>query len=152
MAALCTSVACGKEPGKASSCDENKVILHELETYYHHMSQRNWNAYRDHFWPNATIATAWTKPGDSLERLHVITIDEFIRETPNGPDSQPVFEEKMTGSRIECMGSLAVVWADYSARFGKPDSLMEWQGRDLFTWMKLDGRWRIVSLSFEVVH
>jgi hypothetical protein len=148
---LCATVRCGKEPGQASSFEENQEILQELRAYYDDMSQRNWNAYRDHFWPNATITTAWTKPGDSLKRVHVITIDEFIRETPNGPDSQPVFSEEMTDSKVECMGNLAIVWADYSVRFGKPDSLMEWEGRDLFTWMKLDGRWRIVSLAFEGV-
>jgi hypothetical protein len=149
---LCASAfGCGKGPSQGSSCVENREILQEVRAYYKDMSRRNWNAYRDHFWPNATITTAWTKPGDSLKRVHVITIDEFIRETPNGPDSQPVFSEEMTSSRIECTGNLAIVWTDYSVRFGKPDSLMEWEGRDLFTWMKLDRQWRIVSLVFEAV-
>jgi hypothetical protein len=120
-----------------------------LQGYYKTMSARNWQTYRNYFWPGATITTAWSQPGDSVERVDVTTIDDFIRETHLGPDSQPVFEEKMTDSRIEVQGNMANAWVSYEAAFGKPDSLMRWKGTDLFTLLRHNGEWKIVSLVFE---
>ena len=113
------------------------------------VSDRDWVRYRAHFWDNGTITTVWQQPGDSSRRVHVITIDEFIRDTPNGPDSKPVFEEKMLGSEIAITGNLSVVWARYEAKFGSPDSLARWQGTDVFTLLRFGGSWKIVSLVFQ---
>jgi hypothetical protein len=125
------------------------VIEEMLLGYYEDMSARDWEKYRTYFWDNATITTVWQQPGDTVSRVHIITIDDFIKETPHGPDSQPVFEEKMTGSVINVKGNIAEVWADYDAKFGKPDSLMQWSGTDVFTWLHHQGEWKIVSLVFE---
>lgn len=120
-----------------------------LKQYYQDMTDRDWSQYRSHFWENATLTTEWQKPGDTVSRVHVITIDEFIREAPNGPGSAPVFEERMTGSKVEIRGNLATVWAKYEAKFGQPDHLEQWSGLDVFSLMKHEGQWKIVSLVFE---
>lgn len=129
--------------------DERPAVDKFLHRYYENMSNRNWKLYRDHFWDNATITTVWQQPGDTLENVHVITIDEFIKETPNGPDSKPIFEERMTGSQIKINGNLAEAWATYEATFGSADSLMHWKGTDLFTLLRHNNEWKIVSLVFE---
>ena len=149
LAALLGS-GCGGNatPPEGATADQD-TIRQTLLVYYQDMSDRAWARYRTHFWDNATITTVWQQGGDSSRRVHVITIDEFVRDTPNGPDSKPVFEEKMLGSEIAITGNIAVVWARYEAKFGSRDSLSHWQGTDVFTLLRFGGSWKIVSLVFE---
>jgi len=128
---------------------EGEAVEIKLKEYYKDMSARDWKKYRSHFWNNATITTAWQQPGDSAATVDVTTIDDFIKEAPNGPDSQPVFEEKMTDSKIKVQGNIAEAWVNYEAKFGKPDSLTQWKGVDVFTLMRHNSEWKIVSLVFE---
>jgi hypothetical protein len=132
-----------------SNESEDDSIKVFLETYYSEMSKRDWKKYENFFWDDATITTIWQKPGDSVSRVHVITIKEFIAEAPNGPDSKPIFSEEMTGVEIEVRGNIGVARANYKARFGDVNAVMEWNGRDVFTLLKFDGAWKIVSLVFE---
>ncbi|MEX1240060.1 MAG: nuclear transport factor 2 family protein [Cyclobacteriaceae bacterium] len=144
-------ISCIQErPGnkKPDESSEDAVVEKFLASYYDDMSARDWQKYRTYFWDDATITTAWQKPGDSAVRVHVITIDEFIEETPRGPDSQPVFREQMKSASIEIKHDLATAWVEYNAEFGKPDSLMKWSGIDVFSFLKNDGEWRITSLVF----
>jgi len=140
-----------KNDNSTSSIDipEGAVIEKQLKSYYADMSKRDWNKYRSYFWNNATITTAWKQPGDSIVEVDVTTIDDFIKETPQGPDSQPVFEETMKDSRIYVQGNMAEAWVEYDAKFGKQDSLSRWSGTDLFTFLRSNGEWKIVSLVFE---
>src|SRR5687767_3522101 len=72
---------------------EAAAIEKLLKNYYEDMSKRDWNKYRSYFWEHGTITTPWQQPGDSVVRVDVTTIDDFIKETPQGPDSRPIFEE-----------------------------------------------------------
>lgn len=128
---------------------EKQEIKDFLEQYYTTMSDRDWPAYQDMFWEKATLTTVWQKPGDSTAAVHITTIDEFIAQTPQGPDSQPIFEERMQQAEIEVRGNLARAWVSYSAKFGSEEQLHEWEGLDLFTFMRQDDRWRIVALAYE---
>ncbi len=136
------------EAGNISFSSEEQEIHTFLQSYYQTMSERNWQAYREFFWDKATITTVWQAEGDSTETVFISTIDEFIEKTPEGPDSQPIFEEKMLEADIEVRADLAKAWVSYEARFGTQDNLMEWTGMDLFALMKHQGAWRIVSLTF----
>ncbi|MFI5154526.1 MAG: nuclear transport factor 2 family protein [Chitinophagales bacterium] len=127
---------------------QTSAIKDMLIRYYADMSQRDWKKYRSYFWDSETIATVWQKPGDKTEKVNIITVDEFIRQTPNGPDSKTIFGENMTSYKIKMEGSLAAVWTEYKARFGAKESLMEWKGKDLFSLMRHRNQWKIVSLSF----
>jgi hypothetical protein len=145
--------ACGHktDPGPRPEINvkEKEEIKDMLSRYYADMTRRDWKKFREYFWDSATITTIWQKPGDSKEKVNVITIDEFIRETPYGPDSKPIFEETMTGVDITVNNDLAVAWAAYQAKFGTNDSLAVWKGKDLFSIMRHRGQWKIVALSFE---
>jgi len=120
----------------------------ELSRYYTDLSARKWNAFSTHFWPGATITTIWQPPGEPAERVATVTVPEFIANAPAGPDSKPIFEERMKSCDIRVSGELAQAWARYDARFGEPGKVSEWSGTDAFTLMKHDGAWRIVSLVF----
>ena len=123
-------------------------VVRELRNYYHDFSARDWEAFADHFWPNATLATLWTPPGAESLELQASTVPEFVAKAPEGPGSATIFEEWMTSAEIHVDGDLAQVWALYGARFGEPDDLVEWSGTDAFTLLQHEGRWRIVSLAW----
>ncbi|MGI9544787.1 MAG: nuclear transport factor 2 family protein [Cyclobacteriaceae bacterium] len=131
-----------------SSTNQEEEVLQKIEAYYQVFSDRDWPVFRSFFWDNATLTTIWQPAGASGEQVMVTSIDEFIEQTPQGPDSQPVFEEKMTDAEVKMGPGLAQVWADYEATFGQPDSLMHWTGTDAFTLLKHQDEWRIVSLVF----
>ena len=121
-----------------------------LKGYYDVMSSRKWLEYRNFFWDNATLTTAWQPPGASGPRVAIITIDEFITQTPQGPDSKPIFEEKMTSApEIQITNNIAVAKAAYEVKFGTKDTLMKWKGLDVFTLMRHNGKWKIVSVVYE---
>lgn len=126
---------------------QGKLIEDFLHSYYKTMSDRNWIEYRGYFIDNAILVTIWAPSGKENEILNS-TIDEFIEKTPEGPDSQPVFEEKMVSSQIEVQGDLAIAWVNYQAKFGTTEKLMEWEGKDLFTLIQFEDEWRIVSLTY----
>ena len=147
-------VAC-RNPTKQISEDSNKqsredkMIKDFLKQNYIDFSNRDWNKFRAYFWENATITTIWKKPGESGPNIHVTTIDEFLKQTFNGPDSKPSFDEKMVSSQITQKGDLATAWTEYTTELGTGDSLERWKGIDLFSLMQFKGSWKIVSLAFK---
>lgn len=137
------------EPGSSpAAAPGEEGVLAELRRYYADFSERDWTAFRDHFWPGATITTIWQAEGELAPTVQVQTIPEFVRAAPEGPGSQPIFSETMRDARIRVHGALAQAWVTYDAEFGEPDDLMTWSGIDAFNLLKHDGRWRIVSLAF----
>lgn len=133
----------------SSDTTQRMAIENLLLQYYTDMTNRDWPRYRDHFWAHGTITTTWQQPGDSTATVDVTTIDDFIKETPNGPDSKPIFEERMNSSEVKIKGNIAEAWVKYEAKFGTKDSLMQWTGTDVFTLLRHNGTWKIVSLVFE---
>jgi hypothetical protein len=145
------TLACSNQSGSIQQVSNADVADVErlLKQYYTDFSARDWEKFRSHFWPYATITTAWRQPGDSVSTVDVTPIDDFINEAPNGPDSQPIFEEALVRSEIRTRGNLAEAWVDYRAKFGTEDQLSEWTGRDVFTLLRHNEEWKIVSLVFE---
>jgi len=159
LALLVALSACAPRPGPSSAAQSSsqylsadspvrEEIVKELTDYYDHMSARNWDAYASHFWPGATITTIWQSAGDPAPRVLITTIKDFIAQAPQGPNSQPIFEERMTDADVRADGNLAQVWANYKARFGGLGKIDEWTGIDAFTLMKHEGRWKITGLTF----
>lgn len=119
-----------------------------MSAYYEALSARDWEAFADCFWPDATITTIWQPQGEAAPRVFSVTVPEFIAKAPEGPGSKPIFEERMLGATVWSHGTVAQVRANYAARFGDPDDVMEWTGIDALTLMQHGGRWRITSLAF----
>ncbi len=123
-------------------------VVEELQQYYEDLSARDWAAFAAHFWPGATIQTVWVPPGEERAEVMVSSVEEFVAKAPEGPGSQPIFEERMLGHEVRIYGDLASVWATYEAKFGDENHLEHWGGIDAFTLLRLNGRWKIVSLGF----
>ena len=135
---------------KEESSLEEQQLEEFINEYYETLSSRNWEEYRKFFWPKATIATIWQEANDPAPKVLINSIEEFILQTPQGPDSFPIFEENLKEIEfIKVKKGLAEIWATYEAKFGTKDNLMEWTGTDLFSLMKHNGEWRISSMAFE---
>lgn len=137
------------------SCKAEKPVPEEttevqafLENYYQTFTDRDWEAYEDLFTDQAVLTTIWQSEEDSVPVLYTNTITQFLEQTEAGPDSQPIFEERMLNSDISVKNGLASAWVDYEAKFGTQESLMEWTGTDLFSLIRHEGRWYIASLSY----
>jgi len=146
MAAGCT--VSRSTPITQGAGEVETAVRQELERYYDDFTARDWPRFREHFWPGASITTVWQPPGSSGARVDAQTIDSFVAKAPLGPDSKPIFEERMTDAQIRIHRNLAQAWARYTARFGDTANVSHWQGIDAFTLMSHDGRWRIVSIAF----
>jgi hypothetical protein len=137
----------GPAAARAAAAAEAAVRA-ELARYYADFSARDWSAFAGHFWPGATIVTVWQPPGEPGARVDAQTVPEFVAKAPEGPGSQPIFEERMTGLELRVHNNLAQGWARYTARFGDSTRLATWEGIDAFTLLEHDGRWRIISIAF----
>ena len=127
---------------------EERVVREEVAQYYRDLSARDWRTYGGHFWPGATLTTVWQPPGEAAPGVAIMTIDQFLARTGAGPDSKPIFEERLLGQEVRLTGNLAHAWARYETTFGDSASVATWRGVDAFTWMKHDGRWQIVALAY----
>ncbi|HKK92857.1 MAG TPA: nuclear transport factor 2 family protein [Longimicrobiales bacterium] len=150
---LALVTACSPTPDGPSDTSgelgpEEQVVRAALEQYYADFSARDWDAFASHFHEGATMSTVWMPAPEATPALQISTIPEFVEQAPDGPGSQPIFEERMTDVDIRVSGDLATAWSRYDARFGSPDELMEWSGIDAFTLIRHAGRWRIVSLAY----
>ena len=150
LALLVLSGCTVRRAGPAAPNPDEEAVRVAVQQYYRDMSARNWPVYAAHFWPRATLTTVWQPPGESAPRVVVTSIDSFLAMTGKGPDSKPVFEERLLGQEVRVTANLAHVWARYEARFGDSAALQTWRGVDAFTWMKQDGTWRIVALAYSV--
>jgi len=142
-------MACNSEHPQKTVHSSNPEIEEILENYYSTMSARDWPAYKKFFSSDAALTTVWLKEPDTIPKIISTSIDDFIAQTKDGPDSQPIFEEKMLSSEITQKKNLANAWVRYEAKFGTADNLMEWKGHDLFSFIKYDHEWKIVSIVFE---
>ncbi len=140
------------------SCDDNttdtsynlktKEVEAFIVNYYEVMSSRNWSAYQDLFSEKATLTTIWLDTSDTSPLVFTNTISEFVAQTANGPDSQPIFEEKPIMIDVDIKNNIASVWVKYEAKFGNENELIEWKGYDLFSLLKLNDKWYITSINY----
>lgn len=151
--------ASGRPPGTRTAVDSLDLVERDsatreevrlaLREYYNRMSRRDWRAFAAMFWDRATIATAWTPPGERDERVVLQTVEEFVRAAPAGPGRLAVFSEQPVTIDVHAYGDLAQAWVLYRARFGATrDSVEVHYGIDAFHLLKHDGAWRITGLTF----
>lgn len=142
-------MACYSQNQSTNEKVSSDQIKRLLDDYYHTMSDRDWKSYKMFFTSEAILTTIWQQEGDTIPSILTNSISEFIAQTKDGPDSQPIFEEKMLSAKIDVRSNLAQAWVNYEAKFGSKDSLFEWKGIDLFSFIRYDNEWKIVSIVFE---
>lgn len=147
VAAMLLGWASCLRPEPETSADG--AVRAQLIRYYDALSARDWERLPTSFWPNATLTTIWRPPDEPEQRVWTTTVPAFIAAAPEGPDSQPIFEERPVSMEVRVDGRLASAWVRYRARFGSPDALACWTGTDLFTLIRQDREWRIVSIAYD---
>lgn len=148
---LLVLVGCGEpQPRTIEGSDPQAEaeLRQRVEEYYRTLSARDWEEYRTYFWPNASLTTVWQPPGETAERVVMTSIGDFIENAGAGPDSQPIFEERLISQELRIVENLGQVWAHYEARFGDSSDVATWRGVDAFNWMKHNGEWRIVGMAY----
>ncbi len=126
----------------------HNAVMERVRAYYGDLSARDWERLAGHFWPRAQLSTIWQAAGQERPEVNSVSIEEFIERAPEGPGSQPIFEERLVQAEVRVFGPLAQVWALYDARFGSTDDLREWRGMDAITLLHHDGGWRIISIAY----
>ncbi len=133
----------------SNATESEEAVLREVITsYYHDMSDRDWATYKSYFTEDAMMTTIWKAPSDDEPRINSYSINDFLKQTRKGPDSRPVFEEKPLSIEISIRHDLATAWVKYAAKFGTKKDLIEWQGYDLFSFIRYKGEWKIASLAY----
>ena len=154
---ICLSLACllvtssSPAPAIQANDQDTRDVLNEIATYYRDMSCKEGRllpAFQAHFWSGATITTIWQSKGHDKPEVLVTPVQDFVLQSPAGPCSQPVLEEKLENAEVKIYNGLAQAWAHYHARFGKPANLDECSGIDAFSLLNHDSQWKIVSLVF----
>lgn len=139
----------GSRTARVASAIDEAAIIAALDAYYDRFSRRDWPAFRESFWPGATIAVRWQPHASAESVAQVQTVDAFLRATADGPDRLAVFDERMVHHEVRQYGDLAQVWATFRATFGMPGvEPATHYGVDAFQLLKDRGEWRIVSLAF----
>ncbi len=134
--------ACVAPPGGT------REVADAVRAYYADFSARDWPAFAAHFHDGAVLSARWTPPHATSPVVMMSSVAEFVARAPEGPGSQPVFEEWPTRIDVRRQGDMAMAWVDYRVRFGAPGALQEWGGVDAITLILHEGRWRITSLAW----
>ena len=135
-------------PADSARSADSAAVVAVVTAYYNDFSARDWDAFASHFWPGADITTVFPPPGDSVPRVVIMPVPDFVARAPEGPGSREVFEERPEHIEVDVRGDIAVVWVRYRARFGDPGDVREWAGTDMFTLVRYDDVWKIVELAF----
>lgn len=141
-----------------SGCGEKKFInninpeIEEVENfiveYYKVMSSRNWLEYQEFFSDKAILTTIWQDSAGAKKQIYTNSISDFVAQTADGPDSQPIFEENPIDMDVKIKNNLASVWVKYEAKFGSEHNLIEWTGYDLISLLKFNNKWYITSITY----
>jgi len=90
------------------------------------------------FSEKATLTTIWPDSSDTNPQIFTKTILEFVSQTANEPDSQPIFKEKPLTIDVNLKNNLASDWVKYEAKVGSKNEPIEWKGYDLFSLLKFN--------------
>lgn len=109
---------------------------------------RDWDRFRSLFLPGARLVYSQTlQTGE--QRLHPMTVEDFVRIVTPVYASGGGFWERDIGSRIERFGNVAHVFTAYETRRTAPDGPVVARGINSVQQVRHQGRWRVVSLAWD---
>ena len=137
LAFLCLVVA---TPAHAAPADERRAILQVVQQFFDALAEQD----------SARVMTLVVADGTIAGHDMRGTAPEvFTRRWPAWAErlreGTMRLREEMHGPRVRVRGNLGLVWTEYSFH---RDGAFSHCGVDLFDMAKVDGRWRILNLSF----
>ena len=129
-------------PAHAAPADERREILAAAQQLFDALAARDPAAVMAVVVPEGTISGHVTRDGTT--RFFAQRWQDWANGLREGGER---LEERMHNPRIRIRGNMASVWTGYS--FYR-DGRFSHCGIDLFDMAKVDGRWRVLNLSFTV--
>jgi hypothetical protein len=138
LALVLSLVSVGADPSPADEIEELNALLDEFEYNY---SNERLNDLRLLFCSNAVIATDFSQ--GTVQRVY--SLEDWLRGTQEGAfDSNEHISDVLSDREIEVYRNLAYAVCDYTYI----DDTQIGRGVDIFTFIKMRDRWRIVSLQY----
>lgn len=137
---LVLSLLFAAAPAAADDRSDRRQILGAVQGLFDALAARDPAAAMALVVPEGTIAAHVARDGTS--RLRAQRWQEWAEGLRSGTER---LEERMHDPRVRIRGNMATVWTEYS--FYR-DGAFSHCGVDLFDMARVDGRWRILNLSF----
>lgn len=162
---FCLALACSspkpERPGTApvplaeqrradSIRQEEDTIRAKVAGFYQAFSRRNWQAVGAGFFPGAGISSFRLTESDSYPVVQIKTIEAFLAAAPgiyNQADSFRIGGNSETV--ISLSTNLADAWIGFESATYKGGEASRWTGTAVFTFMREQKQWKIVSLAFK---
>ena len=129
-------------PGQASRADDRREILATVQQLFDGLAARSPERIMALVVPEGTISGHVTRGGTT--RFFAQRWQEWANGLREGSER---LEERMHDPRVRIRGNMASVWTYYT--FYR-DGRFSHCGIDLFDMAKVDGRWRVLNITFTV--
>lgn len=109
---------------------------------------RDWDRFRSLFRPDARLSLIQRGPAGQ-ERLHSLTVEDFIRLAGPGYQSGAGFWEREIGQKVERFASIAHVFTTYETRLTAANGPVSERGINSVQQIRYQDRWWITNLVFD---
>ncbi|HEX8527958.1 nuclear transport factor 2 family protein [Allosphingosinicella sp.] len=129
-------------PAAASEASERRAVLAAAQRLFDALGARDPEAVMAVVVPEGTISGHVTRNGSTS------FFAERWQDWANGlREGSERLEERMHNPRVRIHGNMASIWTEYS--FYR-DGRFSHCGIDLFDMAKVEGRWRVLNISFTI--
>lgn len=109
---------------------------------------RDWDRFRSLFRPDARLSLIQRGPAGQ-ERLHSLSVEDFIRLAGPGYQSGAGFWEREIGRKVERFASIAHVFTTYETRLTAVNGPVSERGINSVQQIRYQDRWWITNLVFD---
>lgn len=127
-------------PAQAGPREERREVLAAVQRLFDAMAARDQSALMAAVIPDGRITSHRVRDGQVIVRTSGWA--EWAQQVAAATQT---LEERMHDPQVRIRGSLATVWTEYSFHFNGTFSHC---GIDLFDLAKVDGRWRVLNISY----
>jgi hypothetical protein len=129
-------------PAHAAEREERQAVLATVQRLFDGMAARDQAALMANVIPEGRITSHGVRDGHVVVRTG--SWSDWAARIAGANER---LEERMYNPRVRIRGSLATVWTEYTLR---RNGTFSHCGIDLFDMAKVDGRWRILNITFTV--
>ena len=133
-------LTCLAVPAHAAEVDDRRDVLATVQRFFDALGARDQAALMAEVIPEGRITSHRVRDGSVVVRTTGWT--EWAAGVAGAAQT---LEERMYDPRVRIRGSLATVWTEYTFHLNGAFSHC---GIDLFDMAKVDGRWRILNISY----
>lgn len=126
------------------------AVIGVMNRCYQALSAHDFMALRECFWPQALITTYWKRSAEAAgPEVYAQYLEEFIVNSQKSLSHFSAFSERSLSHEIKLYDNIAQVWSVYELTFATIEGKSAtWRGVDMFHFMRHNGEWRIVALTF----